>query len=426
MKLQPKDQRVQRFMDRMLAAPAYRWDGVTDPRARRGRRWKLSELLDGLFLGLLGGCRTLREVESHTEELGETGRRYVSRRIPDTTLWELLPRLPVDDLQDKLAAQVRSLQRSKRLAPEGLPCGAISIDGKGIGKLEHDAEGQAQMSHAPDGSVYWLGRVLRAALVSSPTSVCLGQMSIGARTNEMGMFAAFFEALVQRYGRSELFELVMVDAGMTSLANATLVHNANYGYVMALKETQPELLREAKRVLRPLRRQGAVAAERGWEPYRGKRVRRRLYRSAEIAGYHGWTHLRQVWLVEQTTEHKDGTREVEDRYFVTNVPRGRLSSGQMLHLIRRHWGIENDCNWSLDMQWGEDRVAWCGAGRAVETLGLLRLMAYNLLQVARKRHLRRRFSDGKVSPAPAWQDLFRWVRQAFRLPVSSRPAFAGA
>ena len=111
----------------------------------------------------------------------------------------------------------------------------------------------------------------------------------------------------------------------------------------------------------------------------------------------------------------DGRATVERRYFLTNLHLGRLSAAQILTLVRAHWHVENNCFWSLDTQWKEDALPWCSAGRAVEVLGLMRLMAYNLVQLARVRSLRTRRADGRRPPPPAWQSLFRWIRQALRL-----------
>lgn len=232
----------------------------------------------------------------------------------------------------------------------------------------------------------------------------------------MGLFSEFFAAQVERNGA--LFEIVTMDAGMTSLGNATQVQAAVKGYVMALKDNQPELLAEAQRLLLPQTLQEPLA-QTDWERAQGKWHRRRLYRTLEMAGYGDWTHLRQVWLVRQETRSDDENKPVliEDRYFLTNLTTGRLKPWQILTVIRGHWGIENDCFWSLDMQLHEDAAPWCTQGRALEVLGLLRLMAYNLLQLARKRHLRPRDSAGGVAAPPAWRRLFEWVRQALRLPL---------
>jgi hypothetical protein len=341
-------------------------------------------------------------------------RQRVPRRVPDTTLWDVLPQLDVAELRAKLHAQIYGAWRSKTLAPVDLPCGVVAIDGKGLGALEHDADGAAQKNQrSHDGTPYWLARSLRAVLTSAEARPCLDQLPIAARSNEMGSFAAFFAELLRVYGAGDLFEIVTVDAGLTSRANADLVAAANKGYVMALKGPQPELLAEAERLLR-LRR--TPDAETDWEPYQGAKVRRRFFRTAEIAGYHDWQHLRQAWLVETTVIDGDGTTEIDRRYFLTNLPCGRLTPAQCLLLVRRHWGIENDCFWTLDVQWREDALPWCTQGRAVEVLSWLRLMAYNLLQLARRTHLRRRDTTGLREAPPAWRRVFAWVRQAFQRP----------
>jgi predicted transposase YbfD/YdcC len=416
MKVQARDRRVQKFLDRHGKSPGYRWGDLTDPRARRGRRWKLTELVSALFKGMLAACPTLRAVEGMTDEMGPQGRQDVPRRVPDTTLWALIPRLSVKELRAKNHQQVRAAWRSKSLQPIGLPCGVVAIDGKGLGALEHDANGAAQKAHrAHDGTPYWLSRMLRAVLTSAEARPCLDQMPIGAKTNEMGEFGRFFDGLMEAYGGGDLFEVVTVDAGMTSKANGDRVHAAGKAYIMALKDTQPELLREAQRVLAG--RQDPDA-ETDWEVHQGKRIKRRLFRTDEMAGYHEWEHLRQVWRVEQETRDADGkTLECEQRYFLTSLHRGRLSGAQTLAVVRAHWGIENDCFWTLDTQWLEDAVPWCSQGQAVEVLSWFRLMAYNLLQLARRTHLRLRRPDGSLEDPPPWRRVFEWVRQALRRPL---------
>ncbi|MBZ5631129.1 MAG: ISAs1 family transposase [Acidobacteriia bacterium] len=427
MKLQPRDRRVQKLLARQLKSPGYRWDEISDPRARRGRRWALRELLRAALLGQLSGCPGLRDVEALTEDLGPSGRQWVSRRVPDTTLWDLLSRLSAEQLRGKLIEQLRAAWRSKALKPSGLPCGSVAIDGKGLGALEHDAGGMAQKAHrSHDGRPYWLSRVLRAVLTSAEARPCLDQMPIAAKSNEMGEFGQFFDGLMTAYGAGDLFEIATIDAGMTSLENATKIHQAQKAYVMALKGPQAALLTEAKRLLG---RRRTPDAETDWEVYKGRRIKRRFFRTDEIAGYHGWTHLRQAWRLEQETVSADGKQsEREQRYFLTNLPRGRLSPAQCMELIRRHWGVENDCFWTLDTQWSEDHVPWCSSGRAVEVLSWFRLMAYNLLQQTRRRHLRLRNLDGTYQAPQPWRRIFTWVRMAWQLelaPVTQQAAALG-
>jgi len=420
MKVSPPGQRVHRFLKRLRAAPAFQWEDVPDPRKRRGRRWKLAELLEGLFSGMLAGATTLRAVEDLTEDMGTAGR--MSRRMPDTTAYDLLTRLRPEDLRAKLRSQVRALHRAKCLPPEGLPCGVLSIDGKALGSLDHSAEGKAQQAHrSHDGSTYYLARVLRAVLTSAAARPCLDQVWVPSTTNEMGTFPALWDTLIDAYGALDLFEIVTADAGFTSRENADRIAADHRAYVFALKETQPELLAEAERQLQ-LRRKDPPDAETPWERVDGIEIRRRLYRIREIAGYHGWSHLQQVWEVQQDRRTNGGRVETTRRLFLTNLHWGRLTADQILRVIRGHWGIENDCFGTLDLQWDEDARPWCTHGEALAVIGCLRVMAYNLLQVARKRHLRRRARDGRLAPAAAWRRIFEWVRQALILPTLLAPS----
>jgi hypothetical protein len=75
---------------------------------------------------------------------------------------------------------------------------------------------------------------------------------------------------------------------------------------------------------------------------------------------------------------------------VTNLNLGRLKAEQILYVVRLHWTIENHCNWTVDVIWDEDTKAWCGQGVGIQVLGLLRLMAYNLVSLLRCRYLRTR------------------------------------
>ena len=414
MKVMAENVRVQKFLGRQLKSPAYRWDKVVDPRHRRGRRWKrLGELMNGMLLGFVSGCGALREVESLTRGFGKFGRRHVGRRIPDTTLTDLIPRLSADELREQLLSQVKASWRNKELKPVGLPCGVVTIDGKGLGALKHSACGTAQLNHREDGSEYYLARAFRVVLSSAESRPCLDQMSIAAKTNEMGDFIAFYDRFLASYGdNNDLFEIVDVDAGMTSKANADRVHESLKAYVMALKAGQRELLAEAERLLGNRRK---PEAETPWERYQGKRMQRRLFRTYEMAGYHDWHHLRQVWRVEQITEYPDGRIDREERYFLSSVTSGRLTPEQILLVVRGHWRVENDCFWSLDMQWQEDSAPWCTTGRSTEILSWIRLMAYNLVQLARRRTLRKKLPDGRRQAPPPWKDVFAWINQAWHI-----------
>jgi predicted transposase YbfD/YdcC len=385
----------------MLKKPAWDFNHfVEDPRAPQGRRWGFATLMQSLFCGFLTNRRSLRGVERQSELL-------CAARIPDSTLYDLLAQFDETDeagLRRQLHAQVKSAWRSKSLEPMGLPCGVAAVDNKTLwsGKVEAAKDPAAQVVHPQNRPPYATLRTVRTVLISAASKPAIDQAIIPAETNEGGCFSQVFPVLEANYGA--LIEVYSVDAGFCSLRNLNLIAAAQKGYIAALKDNQPTLCAEAERLLGAQR---VPEYSTAWECYQGKRVRYHLYRTKELAGYLDWTHLEQVWRVEKEIKHEaTGVIEREQHYYLTNLPWGRFTAAQILRVVRAHWGIENNCNWTLDVIWDEDSKVWCGQGRAIRLLGLLRLMAYNLVAHLRCRYLEQRGARAAVKRGwQAWCEL---------------------
>ena len=398
---------------------ALRFEGVADPRDRRGRRWKLGALLGCALTSLVLLSRSLRRAEQLSCDL--VGSRLlrrlgIRRRVPDSTLGDALALVAPSELLAELHRQVRAEQRRKALGPERLPGGVIAIDGKVQAVLAAPANPYTcQRQGGQDGPARYLHRVLNATLISARAAVCIQQLPIAAWSNEMGSFRAFFEELLAAYGRSDLFEVVTSDAGVISREHAGWLDGQGYGYVVALKDNNPALELEARGVLQDRAEyEPCDAADEGFEldSSRGW-VKRELWTSREHAGWPGWEHLRQVWLVRVWRKRtKDAPVEhLEDRLYVTNLlPSHRIRGKHILTLIRGHWRIENELHGTLDIELREDDDGWVRRGYGLINTGLLRVMAYNLLAIARAVHLR-----GKT--LPAWRQLRDWLRDAIVWPV---------
>ncbi len=380
-----------------------------DPRHRRGIRHNVSYMMHALLAGLMSSSPSLREVEALSARLG-LGRR--GGKVSDTALGKLVELLNPDALLTVLVAQVRDMRRRGELAPDGLPCGVVTIDGKCLGKLGHHAGGLGHPRISVDGAgAWWELYVIRAVLVSAAGRPALLQWTRAPDESEVSSFAAVFRELVEHYGDGELFRIVDVDAGYCSRENFATVDAAGYGVVMALKGNQRELHDMARRALARQAMERAAEQATPWQYQNGHRIRRELWRTTLPAPPEDWRNLRQVWLIRQTTSDASGrVLGVEDRYFITNVLHNYLKPDAILELVRRHWAVENDCFKSLDVQWREDARPWWSEGHALLSLGILRLLAYNLSQRLRKRHLTVA-TAGRREPLP-WRSLYELLREA--------------
>jgi hypothetical protein len=391
-----------------------RFEQVLDPRDPRGQRWTLSALLSAALVSMTLLARSLRAAEKLTD--GLAGAKFlkrlgINRRVPDSTLGEALASVAPAELLAQLHRQVRAEHRRKALRPNRLPVGVLAVDGKTPAVLDEAANPYyCQQQGSEHGSTRFLYRVLNATLVSSQAAVCIHQMPIAAWTNEMGSFRGFFEGLLSAYARCDLFEVVTSDAGVISREHAGWLNKLGFGYVVALKDNNPELEREARGVLQSLaEHQPPDASDPGFEldSSRGW-VKRELWTSTELAGWPGWEHLQQVWLVRvwrKKTKNAD-VEHIEDRVYATNLRTSHKIRGRhILGVVRGHWRIENELHGTLDIQLREDDPWWVRRGYGLINTGLLRVVAYNLLAIARAVHLRR-------SKLPGWQELRDWLRDA--------------
>ena len=391
---------------------------VRDPRDRRGRRWTSQALLQTAVVGLMLLAKGLRGVERISKDLAAARRiKGLLRRVADSTLGDFLSRVSPTDLRHHLHRQILAEHRRKAIEPTVLPIRAIAVDGKTTATLDFEANGNCQ-KHSPENQPpHWLHRVVNATLISSAAALCIDQIPIPAKTNDMGIFPKFWKGLMSVYGRANLFDVATMDSGFCSEKNARLVDESHKAYWISLKDNQPELKREAERVLLAKAKSAPPEAQTDWESDSSRGwIRRQLWRTDEMAGWGKWTHLRQVVLLRVRARDADGNERVlEDRYYVTNLVRGRLDGAQLLRLARAHWRIENNLHGALDIQWQEDHGRWVQRGNGLAVSSLLRVIAYNLMSLLRAVHLRT--DDAR---AMAWDQLRDWVRDAMLWPESPR------
>ena len=136
MQNQPK----MRVMPRTVGHIAARLDelplgNVTDPRKGKTKLKMRTALtaLTALITGIAAGCRGLGELEELTDWLGRGSRKLlrVWRRIPDTTLRDLIVKLDPEQIRTLIRHAMRQAHRRKQLEPD-LPLRAASMDGSHI------------------------------------------------------------------------------------------------------------------------------------------------------------------------------------------------------------------------------------------------------------------------------------------------------
>jgi hypothetical protein len=405
-----QEARLTRRLVGVLAArlPEARLHEVPDHRSERGRRWPLATLLRAVVVGCVAGCKSAAQVENLTAEMSRPLRRVVAlpRRVPDTTLRDAVVGIQPAALSPCLHAVAKAAQRRKALEPDGLPFGVVAMDGKGTATYVWDDNYAQRQPHSAGKGASGLVRTMTCSLISSRVKVCLDAISIPASTNEMGQFEASLRSLVAHYGRGDWFRLISYDAGACSRGNADKVRDLELHYLFGLKGCQPTLIAEARRLLEqlPLSQADAVT-----EDVNGPWViTRRVFITSDMAGYE-WPHLQTTLRIRYEKHDREGKLlEAEDRYYISSLPREALTDDQWLLLVRRHWGVENNCHNTWDTVFEEDKHPWIEADpQGMVVVMLLRRLAYNIL--ALYRGVTQRSDERRQTP---WKDLVRWFYNA--------------
>jgi predicted transposase YbfD/YdcC len=389
------------------------WDKLLlDPRSKINQKLDFHYAINTLFLGILSGMKNLREIETFSE--------ICSKRIPDTTLNNLIIEVDAEPLRQMLAKEVKSALRNHELPKEQFPVRVTAIDGKCL-SVSSQAIGPFSQASACNGSVQYLNRALRAFHVSNNTTLCIGQREIHGKAAEMSEFQPFVQSLIQDYSSTSLMEVISVDAGMTSKANADFLIAQNLNYIMALKRGQQTLWNTASNLLDSRSQADKVITEN----INGKSTTREFYRcSVELNAQHGWSHLKEFWRIKQTSiTLRTGEQEIQERYFLSSLPKDTLTNAQAMQAIRMHWRIENNGNWVTDTAFGEDDAPF--ANHALVLISLLRMLAYNVISRLKTRRLRK-----AQARAMSWPDIMKLIEHAVvqlifseQISAEKQPAF---
>lgn len=88
-----------------------------------------------------------------------------------------------------------------------------------------------------------------------------------------------------------------------------------------------------------------------------------------------WTALQSVAMIV-STRIVAGKQTKKVRYYISSLP---SDPKRLLHIVRRHWAIENELHWVLDVALNEDHSR-VRKDQAPENLAVLRHIALNLLK----------------------------------------------
>jgi predicted transposase YbfD/YdcC len=170
------------------------------------------------------------------------------------------------------------------------------------------------------------------------------------QTNEIGMFAAVFDA-IDIAGKD-----ITSDALLTQRKLATYVVGRQAHYHFTVKGNQPTLQADIALLFQ---NRGAPGHVDVTPPDHGRIETRRIWCSTTLNAYLDFQHVGQVFMIEPEVFHKKaGVTTIESVLCVTSRPPEQANPQRVLAIHRGHWAVES-FHYLIDWNFNEDRSRIC-------------------------------------------------------------------
>jgi predicted transposase YbfD/YdcC len=236
---------------------------------------------------------------------------------------------------------------------------AIAVDGKTV-RGAVDARGH---------------QVHLLAAATHQDCLVLGQVDVGAKTNEIPLFAPLLETLAAA-GIDLATTVITADALHSQRSHAQYLHEHGAEFVLTVKQNQPTLYA----ALDALPWATTPIAARHVDTGHG-RVTTRTIQTLPAPADLPFPHVNQVWLIERYVTDTAGTsHSAVAALGVTSLTTAHATPENIATYVREHWGIES-LHWLRDTVYREDdSTARTRSGpRVMAALRNLTIGAYHLL-----------------------------------------------
>ena len=344
-----------------LAAIEEHFSKVSDPRVDRTKEHKLIDILAIAICAVICGAEGWVDIEL----FGQSKLPWLK------TFLELPNGIPSHDTFGRVFARIDAQQFQLAFyewvwaVNEIIQGQIINIDGKQLRGSKDTVLGKR--------AIYMVSAWAEA------NELVLGQRKVDEKSNEITAIPELLKLLALAGC------IVTIDAMGTQTNIAKAIVEGEADYVLSVKENQGHLYEDISVLFAVDQAQNFQYASLDYAQTTNKdhgRIEVRECWSTSNPEYLNLLRGRQAWLGLQSIAMLMGTRILDGketkcvRFYISSLP---SDAERLLHIVRKHWSIENDLHWVLDVALNEDHSR-IRKDQAPENFAVLRHIALNLLK----------------------------------------------
>lgn len=314
---------------------------IQDWRKNRGKRYELYNILAITVLAILSGADDYHALSEFCKSKKEFLLRHGlidGVRFPSHDLFRILLQALDKDQFAKLLATWLSRAVSEKEdweMPDEFPKKMIHIDGKSLRATRKSNE------HSRSAL-----QIVTA--YCSNNAISIGQSIIDKKSCEKAAIPKLLK-IIDIKGT-----VVTIDAVASYKKNAAIIIDAGADYLLALKKNNKHLFLEVESFFTHFEQTALItdffeSEEKG----HGRQEKRTCQVISDLTYFPDLQEWKKVQSLVCITSQRtlNGKTSTEKRYYITSLAPDATA---LAKAIRRHWSVENNLHWSLDVAFNED------------------------------------------------------------------------